>query len=288
MALLDDLLPHTGSAVRIGISGAPGVGKSTFIEAFGVHAIYHGHRVAVLAVDPSSVYSRGSILGDKTRMEELSRLPDAYIRPSPSGGALGGVARRTREAMLVCEAAGFDVVIIETVGVGQSETSVADMVDEFVLLISPGGGDDLQGIKRGITELADIVVVTKADGDLLGAAQQAAADYSNALHLLRPKHDDWTPRVLQCSAVTGTGIDEVAVAVVDLQTTLDGSGALARIRADQAVTWFWSTARDELVTRLLAEPGAAELAASIEADVRAGRTSPAAGAGRLLEALVQH
>lgn len=287
MALLDELLPHTGDAVRIGISGAPGVGKSTFIEAFGIHAIDHGHRVAVVAVDPSSAHSRGSILGDKTRMEELSRRPEAYIRPSPSRGALGGVAHRTREAMLVCEAAGFDVVVVETVGVGQSETTVADMVDVFVLLISPGAGDDLQGIKRGITELADIVVVTKADGDLLGPARQAAADYTNALHMLRHKHDEWTPRVLLCSSTTGDGVHEVAAAVDELRAALDDAGALERIRAEQAVTWFWASARDDLMTQLLDHPGADSLAADIEADVRAGRTSPAAGARKLLDALVQ-
>ncbi len=193
-ALLDEVLPRTGGSIRIGISGAPGVGKSTFIEAFGSQLVEDGHKVAVLAVDPSSSRSGGSILGDKTRMEKLARLDNAYIRPSPSGGAVGGVARRTREAVLVCEAAGFDTVVVETVGVGQSETEVENMVDTFVLLVVPGGGDELQGIKRGVMELADLVVVTKADGALLPLAQHAAADYRNALHLLRNKDDAWSPR----------------------------------------------------------------------------------------------
>ena len=208
-ALLDQLMPYTGNSIRLGISGSPGVGKSTFIEKFGVHAIDAGHRVAVLAVDPSSTRSGGSILGDKTRMEELARHPEAFIRPSPSGGALGGVARRTREAMLVCEAAGFDAVLIETVGVGQSEVEVDDMVDLFMLLVAPGGGDELQGMKRGVTEVADLVVVTKADGELLGAARQAAADYRHALHLLRPKHASSEATVLLCSPLEGAGIAEV-------------------------------------------------------------------------------
>ncbi|MBI5163680.1 MAG: methylmalonyl Co-A mutase-associated GTPase MeaB, partial [Magnetospirillum sp.] len=190
-ALLHDLLPQAGNAVRVGITGVPGAGKSTFIEAFGLAAIAAGHRLAVLAVDPSSPRSGGSILGDKTRMEELSRDPRAFIRPSPSGGTLGGVARRTREAMLVCEAAGFDVVIVETVGVGQSETAVADMVDMFLLLLVPGGGDELQGLKKGIVELADAIVVNKADGDLAAAAGRAARDYANALHLLAAPAGGW-------------------------------------------------------------------------------------------------
>ena len=199
--LLARVLPHTGGAIRLGITGPPGVGKSTFIEAFGLHLVEAGKRVAVLAVDPSSVRSGGSILGDKTRMEELSKHSGAFIRPSPSGGTLGGVARRTREAMLICEAAGFDVVIIETVGVGQSENKVAGMVDMFVMLLAPGGGDELQGIKRGIMELADLLVVNKADGALKAIAGQVAADYSGALVLLRPSTPFWTAKVVTCSAL---------------------------------------------------------------------------------------
>ncbi|MBX3284786.1 MAG: methylmalonyl Co-A mutase-associated GTPase MeaB, partial [Actinobacteria bacterium] len=208
-ALLDEVLPRSGGAVRVGISGPPGVGKSTFIEAVGSHVTGAGHRLAVLAVDPSSSRSGGSILGDKTRMETLARNPQAFIRPSPSGGELGGVARRTREAMLLCEAAGFDVVVVETVGVGQSELAVADLVDLFVLLASPSGGDDLQGIKRGIMELADLVVVTKADGDLATSANHAAADLRRAIHLLRPKYEGLETETLLVSSPTGTGIAEV-------------------------------------------------------------------------------
>src|ERR1700756_2338483 len=203
VALLDELLPATGDAIRVGISGAPGAGKSTFIEALGVHLVDAGHRVAVLAVDPSSTRSGGSILGDKTRMEELSRRPEAFIRPSPSGGTLGGVARRTREALLLCEAAGHDVVLVETVGVGQSEVAVAGMVDVFVLLLAPGAGDELQGVKRGIVELAGIVVVNKADGDLAAAAERTAADYANALHFLRSRTEGWEVRVERASALLG-------------------------------------------------------------------------------------
>ena len=205
--LLDAMLPQTGGAMRIGISGAPGVGKSTFIEAFGLHLTGQGKKVAVFAIDPSSRRGGGSILGDKTRMEKLSRDPNAYIRPSPAGTTLGGVARRTRECLLLAEAAGFDVVLVETVGVGQSETAVADMTDLFVLLASPGGGDDLQGIKRGVMELADLVLVTKADGDLMPAARRAVADYHAALHLMRPSISG-SPKVLAVSSIEGTGIDE--------------------------------------------------------------------------------
>src|SRR6201992_2868198 len=205
-SLLSDLLPHAGKAIRLGISGAPGAGKSTFIEAFGTYLTGEGHKVAVLAVDPSSRRSGGSILGDKTRMEKLARDPHAFIRPSPAGATLGGVARRTREAMLLAEAAGFDVVLVETVGVGQSETAVADMTDLFVLLASPGGGDDLQGIKRGVMELADLLIVTKADGDLMAAANRAASDYQAALHLMRPRHLGLLPQGLKVSSVAREGV----------------------------------------------------------------------------------
>src|SRR5205809_622347 len=201
VALLDKLLPATGDAIRVGISGAPGAGKSTFIEALGTNLVDHGHRVAVLAVDPSSVRSGGSILGDKTRMEELSRRPEAFIRPSPASGTLGGVARRTREAMLVCEAAGFDVVLVETVGGGQSEVAVAGMVDCFCLLLAPAAGDELQGVKRGIVELADLIMVNKADGVLEATARSTAAEYANAVHFLRPRSASWPVRVLTCSAL---------------------------------------------------------------------------------------
>ena len=220
-ALLTEVLPHTGGAIRIGISGAPGSGKSTFIEAFGLHLVEHGHRVAVLAVDPSSTRTGGSILGDKTRMGELTRSDSAFVRPSPTAGTLGGVARRTREAMLLCEAAGFDVVMVETVGVGQSEVAVAGMVDLFAVLVAPGAGDELQGIKRGIIELADVVVVNKNDGELAPAAKTTATDYSSALRLVRSKTQAWTPRVVLVSALEGTGIDDLWSTVEEFRSTLD-------------------------------------------------------------------
>lgn len=285
--LLVELLPHAGRGIRLGITGVPGVGKSTFIEAFGLHVIGLGHRVAVLAVDPSSPRSGGSILGDKTRMEELSRDERAFIRPSPSGGTLGGVARRTREAMLACEAAGFDVVIVETVGVGQSETAVADMVDMFLLLLVPGGGDELQGIKKGIVELADTIVVNKADGDLAAAAQRAARDYSAALHLLRPASPHWTPRVLRCSAVTRTGIDAVWATVQDYRGRMDAAGAIAERRAAQADAWMWNEVGESLLSTFRGHPAVRDRLAALEARVRAGTCTPTQAAQSLLAAFLQ-
>jgi LAO/AO transport system kinase len=282
--LLDAVLPSTGKAVRLGITGTPGAGKSTFIEELGTRLTAQGHRVAVLAIDPSSRRSGGSILGDKTRMEALSRNPEAFIRPSPSAGTLGGVARRTREAALLCEAAGFDVVIIETVGVGQSEVAVADMVDCFLLLAAPGGGDDLQGIKRGIMELADLIVVNKADGDLLPAANRAVSDHRHAVHLLRPKHPGWEVPVVPASALQGTGVDEVWAAVERLEAHLRSAGALDRLRADQAVAWMWDEVREQLVDTFRADPRVAARWAEVEADVRGGRRSPTTGARNLLAA----
>ncbi|MEE8172351.1 MAG: methylmalonyl Co-A mutase-associated GTPase MeaB, partial [Alphaproteobacteria bacterium] len=235
-ALLEKLLPYTGKAVRIGISGSPGVGKSTFIEAFGLYLTGIGKHLAVLAVDPSSTLSGGSILGDKTRMERLAREPGVFIRPSPAAGALGGVAHRTREAMLACEAAGFDVLLIETVGVGQSEAAVAGLVDLFALLVQPGGGDDLQGIKRGVMELADLIIVTKADGDLSDLARHAEADYRSALALLRGRGEGPRRQVLSCSAAEERGMDEVWRAIESYRGALDEAGELARKRADQATS----------------------------------------------------
>jgi LAO/AO transport system kinase len=283
-ALLARLLPATGGSVRLGITGVPGVGKSTFIEAFGQHLIDAGHRVAVLAIDPSSQLSRGSILGDKTRMAELARSPAAFIRPSPAGRSLGGVARRSREAMLVCEAAGFDVVIVETVGVGQSETAVAEMVDIFVLLLQPGAGDELQGFKRGIMELADLFVITKADGELEAAAARAAAEYQGALGLLRPASPGWRPPVLQCSAVTGAGIEEIWAAVGRYRAAMSKGGALAERRGAQAQAWMWRELGEALTASLRAHPAVAGRLAEIEARVRAGTLTPAAAAQTLLEA----
>jgi len=281
--LLDAVLDRTGSAVRIGISGPPGVGKSTFIEALGTHLTTGGRRVAVLAVDPTSSRTGGSILGDKTRMEALARHPDAFIRPSPSGGELGGVARRTREAGLLCEAAGYDVVIVETVGVGQSELAVADLVDLFVLLASPGGGDDLQGIKRGIMELADLVVVTKADGDLLTAANHAAADLRRALQLMRPKHEGLTPATLLVSSPTGQGIAEVWDVIEAAHTHLRDTGQIERLRAHQATAWMWDEVRSELNRRFNRSPAVQAVLVDLERAVEAGETAPTAAAQILLE-----
>jgi len=281
-ALLAEVLPNVGGAVRVGISGAPGAGKSTFIEALGIDLIARGHRVAVLAVDPSSTRSGGSILGDKTRMEQLTRAPEAFVRPSPTGGTLGGVARRTREAMLLCEAAGFDVVLVETVGVGQSEVKVAAMVDLFLVLVAPGGGDELQGLKRGIMELADLVVVNKADGALAETAAHTAADYSAALHLVRPRLAGWTPRVLTCSALTGAGIREVWDAVVEFGDAV--SGELADLRASQNRDWMWSEVTDSLLDALTADDAAADLARRLEREVAAGTTTPAAAARAVVDA----
>jgi LAO/AO transport system kinase len=280
--LLERLLPATGKAVRLGISGTPGAGKSTFIEALGRHVIDLGLQIAVLAVDPSSRRSGGSILGDKTRMERLARDPDAFIRPSPSGGALGGVARRTREAGLLCEAAGFDVVIVETVGVGQSEIAVADLVDCFVLLTAPGGGDELQGIKRGIMELADIVLVNKADGDLEPAARRAVSDYRHAVHLLRPKHDGWSVPVLPVSALDGKGVDEAWAAVEECTAHLRSTGALDRLRAGQAVAWMWDEIRETLLDGFRRDPEVARRWDEVEAAVRGGKLSPTTAARTLL------
>ncbi|MDQ1509367.1 MAG: GTPase [Actinomycetota bacterium] len=284
VALLDAILPATGTATRAGISGAPGAGKSTFIEALGMHLVDAGHRVAVLAVDPSSARSGGSILGDKTRMEELSRRAEAFIRPSPAGGTLGGVARRTREALLVCEAAGFDVVLVETVGVGQSEVAVAGMVDLFLLLLGPGAGDELQGVKRGIVELADLIVVNKADGDLLDAARHTAADYAHALHLVRSNDDGAVDRVRTCSALLGEGIDELWETIATLVAAARESGELDARRAEQARAWIWSEVTDTLLDELRADAAVRASIEALEEDVRGGRISPAAAARQVLAA----
>jgi LAO/AO transport system kinase len=287
-ALLDEVLPATGRAVRVGITGTPGAGKSTFVEELGTRLTAGGsHRVAVLAVDPSSRRSGGSILGDKTRMERLARDPRAFIRPSPSGGTLGGVARRTREAALLCEAAGFDVVVVETVGVGQSEVAVADMVDCFVLLAAPGGGDELQGIKRGIMELADVVVVNKADGDLRPAAQRAMADYRHAVHLLRPKHPGWQVPVVAASALTGVGVDEAWAAVEGFTAHLRDHDLLDTMRAAQAVTWMWDEIRETLLEGFRHDPGVAARWGDVETAVRTGTLSPGSAARLLLDAAGQ-
>jgi LAO/AO transport system kinase len=282
VALLEDILPATGGSTRVGISGAPGAGKSTFIETLGVHLVDAGHRVAVLAVDPSSARSGGSILGDKTRMEQLSRRSEAFIRPSPAGGTLGGVARRTREVLLVCEAAGFDVVLVETVGVGQSEVAVAGMVDLFVLLLAPGAGDELQGVKRGIVELADLVVVNKADGELADLARHTAADYAHALHLVRTSDESAVERVRTCSALLGDGIEELWHTVGALVGEARASGELDARRTEQARAWMWSEVTDTLLDDLRQDAAVRAQIESLEADVSRGRMSPAAAARRVL------
>lgn len=282
-ALLAALLPHTGKGVRIGISGVPGVGKSTFIEAFGLHVIGQGHKVAVLAIDPTSQRTGGSILGDKTRMEMLSRDISAFIRPSPAGTTLGGVARRTREAMLLVEAAGFDVVIVETVGVGQSETAVADMVDLFLLLLPPAGGDELQGIKKGIVELADMIVVNKADGDLANAARHAVAEYRHALSLLRPANANWRVPILSCSALNNLGIDSIWDGIGEYRRILGDDGSIARRRAEQAQAWMWNEIRESLITAFQADPAVRAELSGLERAAADSSVTPGAAARRLLD-----
>ncbi len=284
--LLEALLPRTGRSIRLGISGVPGVGKSTFIEVFGLKLIEAGHRVAVLAVDPSSQRSGGSILGDKTRMPELATAEAAFIRPSPTRGTLGGVARRSREAMLATEAAGFDVVIVETVGVGQSETAVAEMVDLFLLLIAPGGGDELQGIKRGIMEIADRIVVNTADGKLTDEAGRTAAEYQSALQLLRPRSQSWTPPVLLCSALTGTGVPEIWEAVTAYREALEPAGEISARRSEQARQWLWQEVQEGLMAALQADPVIKAEAAELEARVVAGELPATAAAQELLKAFL--
>ncbi|KLN59435.1 protein kinase [Kiloniella spongiae] len=280
--LLEQILPLSGKSIRIGISGVPGVGKSTFIESFGMHLINKGFRVAVLAIDPSSQRTGGSILGDKTRMEILSRQQTAFIRPSPAGATLGGVARRTREAMLLCEAAGFDVILVETVGVGQSETAVSEMVDMFLLLLLPSGGDELQGIKKGIMELADMVVVNKADGDLAPAANRAAAEYHAALGLMRPSSPNWKPRVKKCSALHDEGIAEIWSAIEEFRTKLWESNEIPDKRVKQAVSWMWSEIKESLVFAFKDKPEIDKALEKVESDVISGKIAPATAARKLL------
>lgn len=283
-ALIRALLPSSGNSIRIGITGVPGVGKSTFIEAFGMALVDRGHRVAVLAVDPTSPRSGGSILGDKTRMEKLARSKNAYIRPSPSGGTLGGVARRTREAIIAVEAAGYDVVLIETVGVGQSETAVNDLVDMFMLLLTPGGGDDLQGIKKGIVEMADLIVVNKADGDLAPAAERARRDYTSALHLLRPENTDWIPEVLKCSALTGDGLDDIWQSVEKFRAATGKSGRFGQRRSEQAQAWMWNEVNETLLGELRHAPAVRQTLAELEPAVAQNALGPSEAARRILAA----
>jgi len=282
--LLDELLPATGNSIRIGISGVPGAGKSTFIEAFGMHLLSQGHKVAVLAVDPSSQLSGGSILGDKTRMEELARQTSAFIRPSPAGQTLGGVARKTRETMLVCEAAGFDVIIVETVGVGQSEITVASMVDFFLLLQLPNAGDELQGIKRGVMEIADAIVINKSEGDNRPRAQLARQQYANALHMLKPKSLNWQVPAMLCSALHNEGVAEVWSVVQDFRARMQQSGELEKKRMLQASDWMWTLLMDDLKEMFLRDRNVEALLAQVQDAVASGVTTPSAAARRLLEA----
>jgi LAO/AO transport system kinase len=282
--LLTTLLPDTGGAHRIGISGVPGVGKSTFIESFGLHLVDGGHRVAVLAVDPSSSLSKGSILGDKTRMEKLAVSANAFIRPSPTGGSLGGVARKTREAILVCEAAAYDVVMVETVGVGQSETAVADMVDFFLVLTLTGAGDELQGIKRGILELADLIAVNKADGDNLQAAELTRTEFERALEILRPAGEDgWKLRVVTSSGQSGAGLDEIWQIICEHRELLTGNGELDKRRRRQLLSWMWSLVDEGLRSAVRENPMVADVLASLEEDVLHGEITPTTAAERILK-----
>ncbi len=284
--VLRRLLPHTGHAIRVGITGAPGAGKSTLIEALGMHLIEQGHKVAVLAIDPTSSLTGGSILGDKTRMERLSREPNAFIRPSPTGGVLGGVARKTRESMLICEAAGFDVTLVETVGAGQSEISVRAMVDFFLLVLIPGAGDELQGVKRGVVELADAIAINKADGDNLIKAKAARAKYNRALHYLTPVTQGWRPRAYTCSAHTGAGVADLWEVVERFTSLTQTSGVFEQRRREQSRDWLHTLVEEQLRAYFYSHPAVRAALPDMEAAVMDGET-PAAAAARDLLRLAQ-
>jgi LAO/AO transport system kinase len=284
-ALVQALLPRTGEAIRVGITGAPGVGKSTSIDALGAYLTGKGHKVAVLAVDPSSTRTGGSILGDKTRMGRLAVDDNAFVRPSPASGTLGGVAAKTRETMLLCEAAGFDVVLVETVGIGQSETAVADMTDFFLALMLPGAGDELQGIKKGLVELADMIAINKADGDNLQRAKAAAAEYRAALHILTPRSPNWTPPVLTYSALTGHGIAELWTQVLAHRERMTKSGERTALRREQQVKWMWSMLNDRVLARLKSDAGLRARLPALEAAVAEGRLSPPLAVTEIIDAM---
>jgi LAO/AO transport system kinase len=283
--LVQNLLPRTGNAVRVGITGAPGVGKSTTIDALGTRLTSEGHKVAVLAVDPSSARTGGSILADKTRMARLSADPNAFVRPSPSSGTLGGVAAKTRESMLICEAAGYDVVLVETIGTGQSETAVADMTDFFLVLMLPGAGDELQGLKKGVVELADMIAVNKADGDNVKRAKAAAAEYRAALHILTPRSPDWTPPVVTYSALTGEGIAQLWTTVLDHRARVSKSGELAARRREQQVKWMWAMLEERVFGRLKSDAALKARLPKLEAAVAEGKMSPAMAVDEIAAAL---
>jgi LAO/AO transport system kinase len=283
--LVQELLPLTGKAMRVGITGAPGVGKSTTIDTLGTMLTAKGHRVAVLAVDPSSSRTGGSILGDKTRMAKLSADPNAFIRPSPAAGTLGGVAAKTRETMLLCEAAGFDVVLVETVGIGQSETAVSDMTDFFLALMLPGAGDELQGIKKGVVELADMIAVNKADGDNIVRARAAAVEYRAALHVLTTRSPNWLPPVMTYSGLTGDGVEQLWATVVDHRSRLTKSGELDARRREQQVKWMWTMFDDRLRETIRADRALSTRLPEIEKAVVAGTLSPALAVDEISRAL---
>ena len=280
------LLPQTGGAVRVGVTGVPGVGKSTFIDAFGMHLVEQGLQVAVLAVDPTSALSGGSILGDKTRMQRLSRAPAAYIRPSPSSLSLGGVGRRTRESMLLCEAAGFDIVLVETVGVGQSETVVSEMVDCFLVLMLPGAGDELQGIKKGILEIADIIAINKSDGDNRARARAARQEYRSALRYLQHRHDAWKPRVELISGLTGEGLPALWQLIQEHRAALIDDGSFSAQRDAQRLRWMWNTIEERLIDRFRAAPTVRAQLDTVEAAVQRGDVPATAAAHALLDAFL--
>jgi LAO/AO transport system kinase len=280
--VIDGLLPYTGRAARLGITGVPGVGKSTFIESFGMMLLQKGHRVAVLAVDPSSTRTGGSIMADKTRMERLALEEGAFIRPSPSGGTLGGVARMTRETMLICEAAAYDVILVETVGVGQSETAVASMVDFFLVLMLTGAGDELQGIKKGILELAHAVAINKADGDNIERAEKARREYTSALHLINPATPTWTPPVLTCSALTLVGVEKIWETALNHRAKLSATGELQENRRKQDLAWMWSLVEEGLRMRFHRNPRYRDRLAGMIEKVKTGRMTPTAAAKELL------
>jgi LAO/AO transport system kinase len=283
--LVQDLLPSTGKAVRVGITGVPGVGKSTTIDALGTFLTGKGHNVAVLAVDPSSARSGGSILADKTRMARLGGDPNAFVRPSPSSGTLGGVAAKTRESMLICEAAGYDVVLVETIGTGQSETMVADMTDFFLVLMLPGAGDELQGLKKGVIEIADMIAINKADGDNVRRAKAAAAEYRAALHILTPRSPTWSPPVVTYSALSGDGIAALWSSALDHRERMTASGELAARRREQQVKWMWAMLEERVFARLKSDPAIRAKLPRIEAAVAEGRMTPALAVDEIAAAL---